>query len=481
MSKSRNHLKWFWRQYISATFTDIRTVTDFINGSWIKDREEESKKMRKVEKATEGGYRDEAGLKEGLEPTLKGLNEMQIFLEAVEKLAVTSAHVFDQSLVVQLCEETDLESMKMIISVSQLICPLLITLKGDYADFFSPKLENMEVMQLRLEQYISNIKDICGIFRQGSTTALGLDSTSVDVDLSNVFDEEIEEMLLHMKVLQEIREDKPFRMAFLFQDKYEPFMEMFRERKERMLQFLEDLEACAVTLDDMTKGARISNVAGSSLGMVGGILSIVGLALTPVTFGVSMGLTVAGVGLGGISGVNSVVTTITEKGVNSVQKKKAEKTFEKFMEDMKSLQMCLNDVIKQHFENIQESSTAQCLNIASNCASALKGGNVFVKGTEAGLAAAKGAAAIGKAARGTFFAVNALFIGVDAFLIVNNSIDLYKNTPNIVSKFIKASAALWRSEVNSMQKIYDSLEEVEENEHKKQQLQRPFYEGRARV
>uniref|UniRef100_A0A3B3ZZG4 Uncharacterized protein n=1 Tax=Periophthalmus magnuspinnatus TaxID=409849 RepID=A0A3B3ZZG4_9GOBI len=445
----RNHLKWFWRQYISATFTDIRTVTDFINGSWIKDREEESKKMRKVEKATEGGYRDEAGLKEGLEPTLKGLNEMQIFLEAVEKLAVTSAHVFDQSLVVQLCEETDLESMKMIISVSQLICPLLITLKGDYADFFSPKLENMEVMQLRLEQYISNIKDICGIFRQGSTTALGLDSTSVDVDLSNVFDEEIEEMLLHMK--------------------------------ERMLQFLEDLEACAVTLDDMTKGARISNVAGSSLGMVGGILSIVGLALTPVTFGVSMGLTVAGVGLGGISGVNSVVTTITEKGVNSVQKKKAEKTFEKFMEDMKSLQMCLNDVIKQHFENIQESSTAQCLNIASNCASALKGGNVFVKGTEAGLAAAKGAAAIGKAARGTFFAVNALFIGVDAFLIVNNSIDLYKNTPNIVSKFIKASAALWRSEVNSMQKIYDSLEEVEENEHKKQQLQRPFYEGRARV
>ena len=84
-----------------------------------------------------------------------------------------------------------------------------------------------------------------------------------------------------------------------------------------MLQFLKDLEESAVQLDRMSKGAKISSVAGSSLGAVGGVLSIAGLVLIPITAGLSLGLTMTGVVLGITNGVNSAVTTITEMKVNS--------------------------------------------------------------------------------------------------------------------------------------------------------------------
>ncbi|XP_055010900.1 uncharacterized protein LOC110174778 isoform X2 [Boleophthalmus pectinirostris] len=427
MTASRNKLKRFLRQYISDTFTDITTVTDFINKSsqWIEEREEESKKMRRAEKDPESGYRDEADLKEGLEPTLRGLKEMQIFLEAVKKLAVTSDHVFDQNLVQLLSEDTDLELVKKIISVCQLICPFLLSFKRDDAAFFSPKLENLEVMQVQLKQYITSIRHIYAFLRQESLTDLRLDMNSVDVDLSGVSEGDIEQMFLHLKLLQEIRDDKHFRMVFLFQNKHRTFTRAFRQKKKVMLQFLEDVEACAVKLDEMTKGTRISNVVGSSVGLVGGILSIIGLTLISVTFGASMGLLGAGTALAVLSGLNAVTTLFAEKGVNHTQKKEAEKRFENFMEDMKFLQNCLDDVINQHIEHVPENPT-QNARMANDCASVLKGGGA----------------------------------------------------PNEDSKFLRARAALWKSEIDSMQQICDSLKEGQQQyEDKKQQLQRLFYEG----
>uniref|UniRef100_A0A3B4XZA6 Apolipoprotein L n=1 Tax=Seriola lalandi dorsalis TaxID=1841481 RepID=A0A3B4XZA6_SERLL len=120
----------------------------------------------------------------------------------------------------------------------------------------------------------------------------------------------------------------------------------------RMLQFLNELEESAVQLDRMNKGAKISSVAGSSVGAVGGVLSIIGLALIPVTAGVSLALTMTGVGLGITSGVNSVVTTATEVGVNVTQQKKASEVLKLFMEDVQSLQDCLEEVTNRETTEI---------------------------------------------------------------------------------------------------------------------------------
>ena len=287
-----------------------------------------------------------------------------------------------------------------------------------------------------------------------------------------------------------------------------------------MLQFLTDLEEVAVQLDSMNKGAKISSVAGSSVGAVGGILSIVGLALIPVTAGLSLGLTIGGAALGVTSGVNSAVTTATEIGVNRTQQKKASEVFQSFMEDVQSLQGCLEEVMDQTGSNLEARATKMVIGVgkvlgkvggigkgidalvdAISALKFLKNEKVFVgvgkvvaqEGKALGnvprvaadvpdiaQAAVKGPLALGKAARAGFIAANALFLGMDVFFICKDSYSLAKGSETKVSKIIRARAALWSSEMDSWKKIHDSLCEGQKtSEEHRAVLDKTFYPERA--
>ncbi|KAM4534581.1 uncharacterized protein V3H82_024496 [Fundulus diaphanus] len=176
---------------------------------------------------------------------------------------------------------------------------------------------------------------------------------NLDGDLS---EDDVQRMLDHINQLDQIRMDPNFRTVFLFQeDSYHDFIKEFNERQPRMSDFLKELEADAVQLDSMNKGAKISSVVGSSVGAVGGVLSIVGLALIPVTAGVSLALTMTGIGMGVTSGVNSIVTTATEIGVNRTHQKNASKVLQSFMEDVMKLQDCLEQVMQQAVAKMETS------------------------------------------------------------------------------------------------------------------------------
>ncbi|KAI3359516.1 hypothetical protein L3Q82_013907 [Scortum barcoo] len=233
-----------------------------------------------------------------LKDTLGGLEDLDYFLDAVEKLAVTSLHVFmEDNQVLNLPKEINLEL-----------------------------IQNVEVLSYQLDRYIRTTQKICEKLEKSSIGEFcpKMDMktlVSLDVDWS---EDDMKWMLYHFSRLDEIRMNQDFRMVFLFQEvSCSDFIREFSERQPRMLQFLKDLEETAVQLDRMNKGAKISSVAGSSVGAVGGVLSIVGLALIPFTAGVSLALTMTGVGLGITSGVNSAVTTATEIGVNRKYQKKA--------------------------------------------------------------------------------------------------------------------------------------------------------------
>ncbi|XP_060945797.1 LOW QUALITY PROTEIN: apolipoprotein L5-like [Limanda limanda] len=229
-----------------------------------------------------------------------------------------------------------------------------------------------------------------------------------------------------------------------------------------MLEFLNDLEEGAVQLDRMNKGAKISSVVGSSVGATGGVLSIVGLALIPVTAGVSVALTMTGVGMGITSAANSLVTTATEIGVNISQKNKAREVFQKFMEDVHSLQECLDKVTSQ--AELEDNIKKEALGF----------GKVFLKGCvigkdipDIGQAVAKGPLALSKAARAGFIALNALFLGMDIFFICQGSISLANGSETACSKWIRARATLWSSEMDSWKGIHDSLCEGQKLQRKK--------------
>ncbi|XP_071323610.1 apolipoprotein L3 isoform X2 [Trachinotus anak] len=454
-----------------------------------------------------------------LKDTLRGLEKLDCFLDAVENLAVTSLHVFMENQVLHLPAGISLEHVQVVISTARLICPLLLEFKRDAQVFFLPRLQNVEVLSYQLDRYIQTTQKICDQFEKSSFSEFCQRMTmetlvNINVDL---FEDDIWRMIYCINQLDEIRMNQHFRTVFLFQEEScSDFISEFNDRHPRMLQFLNELEETAVQLDRMNKGAKISSVAGSSVGAVGGVLSIVGLALIPVTAGVSLALTMTGVGLGITSGVNSAVTTATEIGVNRKQQKKASEVFMLFMEDVQSLQDCLEKVTSQAVSKVKSNTVEMVVGVGKvlckagvvgkgidsfvDAASAVKllkseeliggVGKVVVQEGKAlrnvpraaadipdiGQAAVKGPLALSKSARAGFIALNALFLGMDIFFICKDSISLAKGSETEVSQFIRARAALWSSEIESWEKICNSLcKSLSTSEKKRSILETPFY------
>ncbi|XP_029106236.1 apolipoprotein L3 [Scleropages formosus] len=421
--------------------------------------------------------------------SLKGLEKLQPFLEALEKLAVTSLFVFTEKN--QLCllpTGTSCTAVHSVISAARMACPLLVSFKKDMAELFLPDLVNVEAFAVELDKFIQVSKDLCERMEKGGKITY-MPETKYDLNPDTV-----QAMLDHLSELNNIRVNQDFRLAFLFNSDAFRFIHLFSEHQDRMQQFLAQLEEGAVQLDRMKMGSNISSVVGSSVGLVGGVLSIVGLAIAPLTAGVSLTLTMVGVGLGVTSGVNSITTGVTELAVNAHQGEKVNGVFQSFMEDVETLLECLNQVANSRVMKMEPDKVdtvvgagkvvvrtgvlAKSIDAIVDGTSALKilktkeaSGKAVLQ--EAGAArnlpnmaseladfgkAAKGTPlALSKSARAGFIALNSVFVGLDLFFICKDSINLAKGNKSDVSKIIRGRAWLWQSELDSWQRIHDSL------------------------
>uniref|UniRef100_A0A3B3IK15 Apolipoprotein L n=1 Tax=Oryzias latipes TaxID=8090 RepID=A0A3B3IK15_ORYLA len=525
MSAVRKELEDALRCYVTDILTDIQIVKYFCEkfSKWMLWRETELEMIRDIkDRADKVKVKQSAELEKELEEvlmdTLGGLETLQCFLDAIEKLAVSSVHVFMENQLIQLPENIGFDYVQVVINTAKLICPLLLEFKRDASVFFLPKMQNAEVLAYQLDRYIQTTKKMCEKMEKSCLNDGCLTETEVvvelDVDLSEF---NMQRMLDHINQLKDIRMDLDFRMVFLFQEESgSSFMKEFSERQPRMLQFLKELEENAVQLDRMNKGAKISSVVGSSVGAVGGVLSIVGLALIPVTAGVSLALTMTGIGMGVTSGVNSIVTTATELGVNWTHQKKASEVFQSFMEDVTKLQDCLEEASNREISKPEPSSIELAVGVGklafkaggvcksidkivdlASTAKLLKSEELVSSASKAvaqeaaalrsvsrvasdvpdiGQAAVKSSLALSKSARAGLIAVNALFLGMDLFFICKDSISLAKGSETEVSQFIRARAALWSSEMDSWKKIHDSLCDGQQTSGKKEALlETPFY------
>ncbi|XP_028310050.1 uncharacterized protein LOC114467803 [Gouania willdenowi] len=521
-----NSSKWMlWRETELDLMMDIKDRTDQITK--VTDAKNKGQAFLKGVKnmftpaaSIVNQYAElEKELSEVLRDTLDGLNKLGCFLDAVEKLAVTSLHVFMENEMLCLPEDITLDDLQVVLLATAYISPLLLEFKNDYEEFFLPKLKNVDVLACRLDKYIQTTKTMCEKLEKSCSCDFSLKKTNnIKVNVhKGLSDNYIQKMLDHINLLDEIRMDQQFRMVFLFQQETgQHFVKEFTERQPRMLEFLQQLEETAVQLSRMHTGAKISSVAGSSVGLVGGVMSIVGLALIPVTLGASLALTMTGLGLGITSGVNSAVTTFTEIGVNTAQNKKAGELFQNFMEDVQSLQDCVDQVSSQMAERLKAAQVEVAVGVGR---AVCTGGGVaksidslvdFAAGVrllkpkevvssvgkavaqegklgqsisrmasdvpDIGQVAAKSSLALTKSARVGLIAVNALFVGLDIFIICKDSISLAKGSQSEAAQFISERVALWRSVMGSWQKIHDSLAEgLPAAEKKEAALSTPFY------
>ncbi|XP_008414669.1 uncharacterized protein apol isoform X2 [Poecilia reticulata] len=522
--------KWMlWRETELDMMLDIKDRADKVNLniSHVTQSEQKGKAFVEYMKNKVSGLTADSRLAElqgelaaVLSDTLDGLQKLAGFLDAVEKLAVTSLHVFAENQTLHLPGDVGADLVQAVVTAARLICPLLLVFKRDASVFFLPKLQNVDVMAHQLDRYIQTAKKVCdkmekSCFSDVSVQLMGEEAqVKVGVDLP---ENDVQRMLDHINQLHQIRTDPSFRTVFLFQDdSHHDFTEEFTKREPGMSAFLSELEANAVQLDSMNKGAKISSVVGSSVGAVGGVLSIIGLALIPVTAGVSLALTMTGIGMGVTSGVNSIVTTATEVGVNRKHQKKASEVFQSFMDDVMRLQECLDEVMQQTITRVETSdidvvlgagkvvcklgTVGKSIDSIVDLASAAKllkteefvasAGKVAAQEGQAlrslprlasdipdvGQAAVKGSLAASKSARAGLIAVNALFLGMDIFFICKDSVGLARGSESEVSQFIRARSALWSSEMESWRKIHESLSDGLPTSGKKEAvLETPFY------
>lgn len=90
------------------------------------------------------------------------------------------------------------------------------------------------------------------------------------------------------------------------------FLKVYPQVKLELEERIRKLHALADKIDKVHKDCTITQVVASSTGAVSGVMTILGLALAPVTAGVSLGLSATGLGLGAAAAVTSVSTTIVE-------------------------------------------------------------------------------------------------------------------------------------------------------------------------
>ncbi|KAK7880729.1 hypothetical protein WMY93_032643 [Mugilogobius chulae] len=416
------------QQYLTDIFTDLRTVKSNVtqSGDWLQELEEEEKKLIKINRDDPktknflkyllpcDTTKKETRLTEVLENIMTSLEKPRSFMEALERLAVTSEHVLELSS--QLQVSVDLRSVGKVLSVVRAVAPWLLMFKGNHTKFstenseniellplLSPKLQNIEPLELQLQVYITALRSMCRPLQDRSTCQKNYLKSKEHNDLTHPrastaqvrtrgAGKGADRGVMYTRVFTDqclcFRMNKSFRLQFLLKDKDQTFISEFREREPEMQKCLDDLEKCAVNLDWLI--------------------------------------------CSGVSTVISLITLIADVYVNFCQRSNAHMCLEKFEDYVRGLQRYLNssimvDIITQQF-------SAEKPDILT----------VALKGSQSKFSLFG-------------FITNSVFISIDVVFFILYLIDLCKKSRPAVSEWIRARASLLTVELNVWKNICNDL------------------------
>ncbi|KAE8604828.1 hypothetical protein XENTR_v10014846 [Xenopus tropicalis] len=115
---------------------------------------------------------------------------------------------------------------------------------------------------------------------------------------------------------------------------------------------VKELRSIADGIDTFHKNATIASVVGSSFGIAGGITTIVGLALAPVTFGASLIVTLVGVGVATAGGITGAASSIADTANIRIKGKRVEEIIQIVQSDIAHLEKLLKS-INTHIEDMK--------------------------------------------------------------------------------------------------------------------------------
>ncbi|MCJ8731873.1 hypothetical protein PDJAM_G00204910 [Pangasius djambal] len=234
------------------------------------------------------------------------------------------------------------------------------------------------------------------------------------------------------------------------------FNQLFSERAEALWQHIIDLNLIADGLDRFNKRTKVAQITGGSTSAVGGVATIAGLALAPVTMGTSLIITAVGLGMAAAGGLTSASAGISNTVHGSMDRKKVECIVKDFQSKMADIDKCTR-FIKRGIENLRELNAPRVkkLKVYDSDFSGIN--NIYEDGAMAGKAVLINASEItrltqvtmatgGTAARAVQVAAMAtgvltgLFVAMDIYFVAKDSHELRKGAKSEFARKIREVA-----------------------------------------
>ncbi|KAJ8245241.1 hypothetical protein COCON_G00235510 [Conger conger] len=191
---------------------------------------------------------------------------------------------------------------------------------------------------------------------------------------------------------------------------------------EDLKKKLKELNEVANIFESVLKGTTVGSLTGSVVGAAGGITTIVGLCLTPVTLGASLIVSGVGIGISAAGAATGAASNIT----NMVKERENRRTIENIIRELEVkiqiLVTCFQH-IESGFQSL-ENSRSFYLNPATRTLRSL-GGLAKISSAVQMFRAAAQAVKIGRAAQVVTGVFAGLFLAVDIFFIVDDSMAIH--------------------------------------------------------
>ncbi|XP_037053525.1 apolipoprotein L3-like [Peromyscus leucopus] len=250
------------------------------------------------------------------------------------------------------------------------------------------------------------------------------------------------------------------------------FLEVYPQVKLELEQQIGKLRALADKIDKVHRDCTITQVVAGSTGAVSGVLTILGLALAPVTAGLSLGLSATGLGLGVGAAMTSVSTTIVEKvRTASVEAEASQlvptskdpgKVIKEILESTPRLLFVSKnsfrnlEVIKKNIDAIKLAKANTRL--ASNAKRLMTTGRVSARNTRQVQKAFGGTAlAMSKGARIMGAATAGLFLVLDVVSLVQDSKHLYEGAKTESAAKLRQQAQNLEQKLQELIRVHDRL------------------------
>ncbi|XP_068196135.1 apolipoprotein L1 isoform X2 [Antennarius striatus] len=252
------------------------------------------------------------------------------------------------------------------------------------------------------------------------------------------------------------------------------FNKLFSERAESLWQHVIDLNSIADGLDKFSKNTKIAQITGGSTSAIGGVATIAGLALAPVTFGTSLIVTAVGLGVATAGGLTSAGAGISNQVNNSMDRKKVEKIVQDYQEKMVDLNKCLK-FIKQGIENLKKFDLIKMKKHAYNRDfpvlsssfyedGAMAGKAILINANEimrvvqiANVAGSTAARAVQIASMATGV-LTGLFVGMDIYFVAKDSKELKKGAKSEFAAKIREVATQLHDGLVELNTIREELQ-----------------------